>query len=233
VDRPSLFFLHFASERNYYYLCWASVLLIAFVVKRLRASRPGRVLIALREDEYGVQTFGINATRMRLAGFALSGAIAGWAGMLFVHHQRALDVGSYGSFASIQIFIMAMIGGITSVTGAVLGAAYYGLVNFIFTDAIIRNLGSSAALMVLLIIAPGGLAQISFGARDAILRIIATRQHIVVPSLFADYDPAAIERKKLPLAAPTPGHGLGALKDARRYTTDSELYPLSRRSVGT
>lgn len=225
VERPSLLFIHFADERNYFYLCLVFMLLAAVVVKRMRASRPGRVLIALREDENGVQTFGISAARMRLAAFALSGGLAGIAGMLYAHHQRAVDATSFGSQVSVEMFIMAMIGGITSVSGALLGAAYIGIVNYIIAEPLVKTLTRDVGLLVLLVVAPGGLSGIVYGLRDSILRIVAQRNQILVPSLFADYDPEAIRHRKQPLAERAPGNGLDALPVGTRYSVDSDLYP--------
>jgi branched-chain amino acid transport system permease protein len=223
VERPSLFFVSFASERNYYYLVVAFTVLAAILVKRLRRSRPGRVLIAQREDETGVQTFGINLARARLAAFALSGSLCGLAGVLFVHHQRAVDAGQYGSAESVAIFVMAMIGGVTSVTGALLGATYLGLLDFIVTEPLLQSLSREYMLLILLIFAPGGLAGIAYSIRDSWLRIVATRERIPVPSLFADQDPEALRAEKQPFGEPIPGRGLE--KVSTRYRIKSELYP--------
>ncbi len=225
VERPSLLFLHFSSERNYYYLAVAFAVVAAMHVRRLRASRPGRVLIALREDEPGVQAFGINAARTRLVAFALSGALAGLAGVLFVHHQRAVDAGSYSSEVSVAMFTMAMIGGVTSVSGALLGAAYVGGIEFLISEPLVKMLSRDVGLLLLLLFAPGGLAGIAYAARDAALRIVAVRRRLIVPSLFADVDPEALAQRRQPLAERIPGRGLEALPAERRYAIRSELYP--------
>ena len=61
--------------------------------------------------------------------------------------------------------------------------------------------------------------------RDAVLRIVAQRRQLVVPSLFADFDPDAIERKLIPLGEPAPNAGLAALPADERWSQGSELYP--------
>ncbi|MGH2812131.1 MAG: hypothetical protein ACRDI1_05400, partial [Actinomycetota bacterium] len=73
-------------------------------------------------------------------------------------------------------------------------------------------------------IAPGGLSGIAFGLRDGLYRIIAQRRRMVVPSLFADLDPAEMLRQLAPLAEPVPNSGLGALPVNLRYRTTSWLY---------
>lgn len=230
VERPNLFFVSVASEQNFYFLCLALLVLSAVVVRRLRAGRTGRVLIALREDERGVQTFAIDATRTRLSVFALSGTLCGIAGMLFAFQQRGLDAKNFTVDASIQMFIMAMIGGVTSVLGAVLGAAFIGITNFLIADPPIRQLSSGFGLLALLFIAPGGLAAVAMQARDAVLRLVAIRRRMVVPSLFEDVDPEAILNQKTVLAPRIDGRGADALPAGVRYAQRSELYAVNGRA---
>jgi branched-chain amino acid transport system permease protein len=224
VYRPTFLFVSFASERNYYFLCLGFVVAAAWVVSRLRAGRPGRVLIALRENEPGVQSFGIAAVRTRLAAFALSGALASIAGILFVHHQRALDRTAFSVGMSVDMFVMAMIGGISSVPGALLGAAYLGVTSLVIPSAVLRNVATSGGLLLLLVFAPGGLAGIAASVRDSALRIVATRRGIAAPSLFADGDNEAMVAQMAPLVEPLPYRGLEAIPADRRYTRQSEFH---------
>ena len=60
--------------------------------------------------------------------------------------------------------------------------------------------------------------------RDACLRIVAQRRQMIVPSLFADYDPEALERRLIPLAEASTNSGLGALPPDARFTLASGLY---------
>ena len=60
--------------------------------------------------------------------------------------------------------------------------------------------------------------------RDACLRIVAQRRQLVVPSLFADYDPEALERRLIPLAEASGNSGLGALPPETRFSLASGLY---------
>jgi hypothetical protein len=78
--------------------------------------------------------------------------------------------------------------------------------------------------MLLLFIAPGGLISVLVRVRDSVLRIIAQRRQIIVPSLFADLDPEALERRLIPLGEPLSGSGLAALGAGANYRLDSDLY---------
>ena len=224
IDRPSLFIFDFEDERSMYYLSLFAFVLAIGVVLLLRRSRPGRVLIALRENEENAQSFGISIVRTRLAAFAIAGGLCGLAGVFLAHHQRAIAGTSFPATESLQIFIFSVIGGIGSVSGAILGAGYYALYTLYGDSPLAGLLVGPIGLLLILYMAPGGLSSLAYGLRDGILRIIAQRRRMVVPSLFADVDPEAVERQLAPLADALPNAGLALLPFHQRYRTDSWLY---------
>src|SRR6185295_12392660 len=79
-----------------------------------------------------------------------------------------------------------VIGGVTSLPGAILGAVWIGALRYGGFTPQIQQLASGVGVLLLLWLLPGGLAQVFYGTRDALLRTIAGRRHIVVPSLVAD-----------------------------------------------
>lgn len=224
VERPRLFLFDFQDERSMYYLAVVSLLLVVLVVVTLRRSRPGRILIALRENENNLQSFGVNLVRMKLAAFALSGAMCGYAGLLLAVHQRAVTRTTFPPQLSIDVFIFAVIGGIGSVSGGIVGAAYYAIARLFATNPLATLIIGPIGLLLLLYIAPAGLAGIFYGLRDSIYRIVAQRRRMVVPSLFADMDPESLEMQLAPLAEPSSGSGLAVLHFNQRYRHRSKLY---------
>jgi len=224
IDRPTLFFFDFGDERSMYFLCVAALVASIVVVLNVRKSRFGRVLIALRESEQNVAAFGIAAVRMRLAAFAFSGALAGFAGAIFAHQQRGLNAESFAATASIDIFVLAVLGGIGSVNGALLGSFYFNATRYFIHSALFAGIVGSGGTLLLLYVSPGGLISLVAKLRDACLRIIAQRRQMVVPSLFADYDPDALERRLIPLAEASGNSGLGALPADARFSLASGLY---------
>jgi len=230
VDRPTLFFFDFGDERSMYFLCVAALVASIVVVVNVRKSRFGRVLIALRESEQNVAAFGIAAVRMRLAAFAFSGALAGFAGAVFAHQQRGLNPESFAAPASIEIFVLAVLGGIGSVNGALLGAVYFNATRYFIHAPLLGGLVGFGGTLLLLYVSPGGLVSLLAQLRDACLRIVAQRRQMVVPSLFADYDPEALERRLIPLAEASSGSGLAALPPETRFSLASGLYR-SRRGT--
>lgn len=228
VERPRLLFISFDSARTYYFLCLAMLVIAILVVRDLRHSRTGRVLIAARENESGVEAFGVSLVRVRLAAFAVSGAMAGAAGMLYAAHQRAVSGDAFGASASVTVFVMTMVGGVGTTAGAVLGATYYGVITYTFRQEAIRSLLTNGGLLVLLLISPGGLASLATQARDSLLRILALRRNIPAPSLFADADIDAIVNRRAPLVPRLPFRGLESIPATRRYTRPSVLHGRDR-----
>ena len=186
IDRPDLFgFISVQSETSYYYLCVVGLGLAYAIVRGLRRSRTGRVLIAIRENERAAEAFGVNAQRTTLVAFAFSGFLAAFAGALFVHHQTGLNLGPFEPGQSLQVFSMTVIGGLGSAAGALLGATYVRGVQY-YTAPEWEFLLTGGGLLFVLLILPGGLGSAFADARDSLLRRVARRRHIVVPSLVTD-----------------------------------------------
>ena len=155
--------------------------LIATVAAFLYArSRYGRQLRATREDPAAATAAGVSIYRQRLAAFALSGAIAGFAGGLYVH---LLPLGTESVYLDLTFITLAMlvIGGATSLWGAVVGALAISALDSFLAEAEngVKIVGATidlpagtrviveGALMALvLIVRPGGLT----GGRELSLR---------------------------------------------------------------
>ncbi len=119
----------------------------------------------------------------------MSGAIAAIAGVLLVYQQDgAIDASTYGIIPSVLVFVAVVMGGLTSLPGAVLGAMAIQAVN-LFGDARIDGISllvTGPGLLLVLLFLPGGFAQGAYQIRDTFLRAVAERRDILVPSLLAD-----------------------------------------------
>ena len=104
---------------------------IAFAYKR---SRFGRLLSATREDAAAARAVGVSVYRQRLIAFVLSGALAGFAGGLYVH---LLPVNTESVYLNLTFLTLAMlvIGGATSLWGAVVGALAVSAVDSFLAEA--------------------------------------------------------------------------------------------------
>ena len=185
VERPKFAFINTSDERAFYYMCLVVLAACVVAALRLRRSRTGRVLIAMRDNERTAQAFGVNLVRTRLATFALSGFMAAVAGALFAAQQYSITPELFAPDQSIQMFLMAVIGGLGSVTGVLLGPIYIGLVTVFLQNYAL--LASAAGVLVVLLLLPGGFGSLAYAIRDSFLRRVAIRYKIFVPSLLADY----------------------------------------------
>lgn len=186
VDRGDLFgLIPLGTETQYYYFAFACLLLMMAMARQLRQSRVGRVIVGVRENERGAQAYAVNLVRAKLTAFAISGFIAAFAGAVFVHHQRDFGIQPYATTESLVVFTMVVIGGLGSIPGGIVGALYVkGTQNFLPSE--LSFFASGLGLLAVLIALPGGLASLIYRGRDAILRRVAERRRIMVPSLFAD-----------------------------------------------
>lgn len=186
IDRPVLFgVFDLSSERNLYWLCLSLLLLSLLAVRGIRRSRSGRVLLAQRENERAAQAFGVNLTRTKLTAFAMSGFLAAVAGCLFVQLQQSYSPSLFTVEESFNVFTSAVVGGLGSLAGAVLGALFMQGGKW-FLPAEWQLLPSAAGVLVVLMLLPGGLAGVVYRLRDLWLRSVARRKRVIVPSLLAD-----------------------------------------------
>jgi len=173
------------SDRQMYFLCLFTLVVVLTAVRGLRASHAGRAMIAGQENRLAAQSFAIDTTRSHLAAFAVSGAIAGLAGGLFVIQQQGYAAGEFSALQGLQFFTMVVIGGLGSLSGAVLGAVYVYGVQYLLPPGW-SLLATGAGIVGLLMFLPGGLGDLVYRGRDAALRLIAARRGLVVPNLLAD-----------------------------------------------
>jgi branched-chain amino acid transport system permease protein len=96
--------------------------LTIIVVRNIVRSDMGRALISIREDELAAEAMGINTTRYKVIAFVISSAFAGVAGVLFAHYNKFLSTNDFTFIRSFELIIMIVLGGMGSITGAVLGA---------------------------------------------------------------------------------------------------------------
>src|SRR5207249_9558370 len=110
------------NDRTFYFTCVAFLVVAMLVALSFRKNRSGRVLIAARDNQRAAPSYAINLVRARLAAFAVSGGIAGMAGVLFAYAQHNVIPASFDVLSSITLFLAVVIGGLTPVSFAVGGA---------------------------------------------------------------------------------------------------------------
>jgi branched-chain amino acid transport system permease protein len=186
IVRPDLW-QRFPLERAraMYFLCLSFLVLFGFLARGVRRARAGRVLIASRDNRRAAEAASVPTTGVILSGFVFSGILAGIAGGLHVIVLHGARIGSYQPVQSLEVFSMAVIGGLGSVGGVLLGVFSLRALQNVSTEY--RLLITGTSLLAVLLVVPGGLGQVAFNVRDRFLRIVANRRGVLVPSLVADY----------------------------------------------
>jgi branched-chain amino acid transport system permease protein len=123
IPKPMLFGLDVGSERAFYYVCLAVAGVVYLALDRLIASRFGRALMAMSQDEEAARASGIAVSVYKSKSFLVASFTAGLAGALYAYHVRYLNPNDFTFQRSIDILIMVVVGGLGSLPGAALGAA--------------------------------------------------------------------------------------------------------------
>ena len=166
IPPVSVFGRPLIDSRSMYGLVAGAVAVCLWLTRNLLDSRPGRAIRALRGGSAAAASFGVNLPGTRLLAFCYAALLAGLAGWLYAHLQRSVNPTPFGLNASIQYLLMAVVGGLGSIWGALLGAVLVTVVNDQLQNILPKLLGATgnyevivfgALLVVLLQRAPAGL----------------------------------------------------------------------------
>lgn len=198
ISRPEFLGIDFENELAYYWLCLAVLVGVAALVYRFRSTGVGRRVLAVRDNEPGASSFAIAPRSAKLLAFAVSGTIAALGGFLYggLLVNFSSDVGNtFGAAESVALVAFVIFGGVTTITGALLGAVWVrGLPHLLGAD--LGLLSSGMGLLLVLLIVPGGLASLVFSARDRIVdRLLGSNGGA------GDGEPASPARAKTSLPA--------------------------------
>jgi ABC-type branched-subunit amino acid transport system ATPase component/ABC-type branched-subunit amino acid transport system permease subunit len=110
------------SQLAIYYLALVVLVIAVASGACLRRSTPGRLIVAVRDNERAAATFGVTPATVKLAILAVSGFWAGVAGVLWADAWRIASPAQFGGEMSLAILAIPVIGGLGSLSGAVAGA---------------------------------------------------------------------------------------------------------------
>jgi branched-chain amino acid transport system ATP-binding protein len=122
----------------------------------------------VRDNGRAASALAVPTTRTRLSTFVLAGAVAGVAGGLHVHLLGGLGLHTYAPATSLVLFSMAVIGGIESVPGAIAGVVVIQVLGRIWPEY--QLLLTGIGMLALLLVVPGGLAEVGRRTRDRLAR---------------------------------------------------------------
>ncbi|HEV3231638.1 MAG TPA: branched-chain amino acid ABC transporter ATP-binding protein/permease, partial [Candidatus Dormibacteraeota bacterium] len=155
-------YFDFNDVRLIYFIFVAVAATGIYGLANLRESRTGRAFFAVRGSEVAAASLGINVTRYKLLAFLLAGMIAGAAGNLYIVYLRTVVPDSFNILTSLFFVSVAVVGGLLSLGGAVIAALVFAALHEVFFRvpqlAGLLNVVSSALLLLVLLVYPGGLS---------------------------------------------------------------------------
>ncbi len=173
-----MFGLRFDREETYFYIVLAHVVIMFLAAANLMRTRDGRALIAVRDHYLSAEMMGVNLAYYRTLSFGIASFFAGVAGALYAHYLLFVSVEAFNILYSIQFLAMIIIGGLGSVMGSMMGAAFMVLLPEVVqagadllaggaidralrlgaSISFLREMAIGAAIILFLIFEPDGLA---------------------------------------------------------------------------
>lgn len=156
-----------------FFVAWGIMVAVYFILSLYARSKHGIILKAIRADEDGTQSAGINTAYYKIEAFALSGFMAGIGGGVFAHSQMHIGPTMLSGHISIIIVLLAMIGGMGSIVGPLLAAIGLSILNeslrVVEEYRIVIYMG---ILILLIYLAPDGLLNLKVIKNSRVLSFI-------------------------------------------------------------
>ena len=124
TEPPALLGFQFDREETYFYVVLVAVVLMFAAAANLMRTRDGRALIAVRDHYLSAEMMGINLAYYRTLSFGIASFYAGIGGALYAHYLQFVSVEAFNIGFSIQFLGMVIIGGLGSISGSLMGAAF-------------------------------------------------------------------------------------------------------------
>lgn len=157
-----------------WYAAMASLIAVYILLRAILASRFGRVVVAIRENETRAMLLGYDPRLYKLLAFVIAAGIAGLAGCLYTNWGSFISPTVFSLTMSAQVIIFVLVGGLGTLLGPMAGAVLIQyLINLAGTQSVIdSNLGLGIVLVAFVLLVPQGLVPV---ARDLIRRVIPAR----------------------------------------------------------
>ncbi|MCU1691559.1 MAG: inner-rane translocator, partial [Frankiales bacterium] len=136
------------SQLSVYFVSLGTLTALALAARQLRRSVPGRIMIAVRDDERASASYGITPATVKLTTLAVSGFFCGMAGVLWADAWRTVQPDQFSPAISLSLLALPVIGGLGSVAGAV-AAAFALYIPTLFLTPLLTSLFGDALTEVL------------------------------------------------------------------------------------
>ena len=160
-------------QRTDLWMIYLALGIALYVLGRLRGSRAGLALQAIREDETAARTMGVHTTAYKLSMFVLGAALAGLAGALEAHFTYVVSPSGYGFGRVVEMLVQAVVGGAHRFYGPAIGADFLTAL-----PELLREVATQTGLQ------PGALRQILNGAVLLAVILFLPNGLVSVPALW-------------------------------------------------
>jgi branched-chain amino acid transport system permease protein len=149
-----------ASNRAYYYFALAFAVFGVGLCARLLTSEFGRAMDAVREAERLAECSGVPVIRLKVSVFIIACALAGMTGSLQAHYIKFVGPEAYSGFQSLNLVVMNVIGGMSSLYGAMLGTVFMVTLPELLRGYVnLQQIMFGAILFATMAFLPGGLIE--------------------------------------------------------------------------
>jgi ABC-type branched-subunit amino acid transport system ATPase component/ABC-type branched-subunit amino acid transport system permease subunit len=175
----------------YYAFALPVLVLSVLLARNVRNGGFGRLLTAVRDNEEAARAFTVRASLVKTQGFLLAGFFAGVGGALYGHALSRIGSSTFPTSASIAVVVMTVIGGLSLLSGPIIGALFIiGVPAFLPLDS--AGLAASALGQLLIIMyLPAGLGGLAEPIRDRIVTALGRRAGLDVDAAYSEVATAA------------------------------------------
>lgn len=175
IEPPSVFGYRLTDGRGWYVVLLVAVALVFWLVRNVLRGRTGRAWGAMHVNEAVAAALGVNVPRAKLMAFVISSAITAVGGALFASYRGFVSVDAFPLMLSVQYVAMIIVGGMGSLAGAILGAAFLTVLPYAIEALVMLLPGASGhanqvfaanytafglVMIFFLVFEPGGLVAI-------------------------------------------------------------------------
>jgi ABC-type branched-subunit amino acid transport system ATPase component/ABC-type branched-subunit amino acid transport system permease subunit len=176
--RPTLFGNLLDSGKEYYFFALGVLLLTLWLARNVRRGGFSRMLVAIRDNEDNARAFTIRARLVKMQAYVLAGFVAGVGGATYGHALSIIGTTSFPTGSSVDIAMLTVVGGMAILAGPLLGAlVVIGVPAFLPLDSA-GLAGTKLGLLLLILYAPGGVAQLLQPVRNRLISWLARRHGI-------------------------------------------------------
>jgi ABC-type branched-subunit amino acid transport system ATPase component/ABC-type branched-subunit amino acid transport system permease subunit len=156
------------SNIAFFFAAWGTAIAVLYALANLRDSKTGRAFFAVRGSEIAAASLGMDVFRYKVLAFGLSGALAGLAGNLIMNEGLVVSPDTFTFEKSLFFLAVAVVGGITSLGGAVAAAFVFAMIGEVFFRVQFLGdylqLASTGLLALTFRLYPGGIAALAQAA---------------------------------------------------------------------